>query len=73
MTRNFFGKTLQEKALYLYKTIVHISRTILTNTKVRSKSDTSRDNESFVCPECKARCRSGDLLNEHMYEEHGKQ
>ena len=59
---------------YTYiKPIVHISRTILTNTKVRSKSDTSRDNESFVCSECKARCRSGDLLNEHMYEEHGKQ
>lgn len=38
-----------------------------------SGSETSKDDKFFVCSECKARCRSEDLLNEHMYEEHGKQ
>ena len=36
-------------------------------------SDTSSDNKLFICSECRARCKSEDLLNEHMYEEHGKQ
>jgi hypothetical protein len=51
----------------------HISRAILTKRQASRDSDMSSDNEFFICSECKTRCRSEDLLNEHMYEEHGKQ
>src|ERR671918_2973730 len=52
---------------------VHISRTILTKIHGGRDADTSNDESFFVCSECKTRCRSEDMLNEHMYEEHGKQ
>lgn len=46
---------------------------MLTNPKVDSNSKTPGDRKFFVCSERKTRYRSEDLLNEHIYEEHGKQ
>jgi hypothetical protein len=61
-------------AFYTYKnSLANCEGKLLTKPKVDSNSKTSGDREFFVCSECKARCRSGDLLNEHIYEEHGKQ
>ena len=36
--------------------------------------DLLHESEVFVCSECKdAKFRSKELLNEHVFEEHGKQ
>jgi hypothetical protein len=47
---------------------------MLAENNSSRNDDLLHQSETFVCSECKdAKFRSKELLNEHVFEEHGKQ